>query len=171
VPASTAVNMRTVVHQTSDGVVTGFPDVCNTPSVGGPIPIPYPNIALSMDTFLGSRRVTVDGNPIMLQGSCFKMSTGDEPGAMGGVMSMTVKGKAEFVQYSFDVKVEGKGVARMGDLMIQNKQATANTAPFPEIQPPMPVSLPDPDPPTDPDKDNDIVKVELISREEYEAGQ
>ena len=25
--------------------VTAFPDVCKTPSPGGPVPIPYPNIA------------------------------------------------------------------------------------------------------------------------------
>ena len=44
------VNMMTVVHQGSSGMVTGFPDVCKTPSPAGPIPIPYPNIAMSSDT-------------------------------------------------------------------------------------------------------------------------
>ena len=31
------------VQQGSEGVETAFPDVCETPSPAGPIPIPYPN--------------------------------------------------------------------------------------------------------------------------------
>jgi uncharacterized Zn-binding protein involved in type VI secretion len=48
------------------------------------------------------------------------MSTGDEPGSAGGVISGKIKGKAEFVLYSFDVKIEGKNACRMGDLMTHN---------------------------------------------------
>jgi hypothetical protein len=155
-----------VVHQTSSGTVSGFPDVCQTPSPGGPVPIPYPNVALSTDTLLGSKRVTVDGNPIMLKGSVFKMSTGDETGAAGGVMSRCIKGKAEFVQYSFDVKAEGMNVPRLGDLMVLNKGTSPNTAPFPEIQPPA-VTVPLADPDQD---DNDIVEIKFITAEQYEQG-
>ena len=36
------------------------------------------------------------------------MSTGDEAGSAGGVVSSKIKGKAEFVLFSFDVKFEGK---------------------------------------------------------------
>ena len=50
----------------------------------------------------------MDGNPIMLKTSNFSTSTGDEAGtAGGGVVSNTTKGKAEFINFSFDVKVEG----------------------------------------------------------------
>ncbi len=70
-PATTSVNERTVVHKKSNGVATAFPDVCKTPSPGGPVPIPYPNIAMSTDTAKGSKKVTVDGEPIMLKGSNF----------------------------------------------------------------------------------------------------
>jgi len=135
-PATVNVNTRTVVHKSSDGVVTVFPDVCKTPTPGGPVPIPYPNVALSIDTDQGSKEVKMDGNPIMLQGSVFSKSTGDEPGSVGGVVSSTFKGKAEFVNYSFDVKVEGKNVPRLGDMMVQNEQSSPNTAPIPEVQPP-----------------------------------
>jgi uncharacterized Zn-binding protein involved in type VI secretion len=138
-PATVSVNFRTVVHASSSGVVTAFPDVCKTPSPAGPIPIPYPNVAQSTDTASGSSSVKVDGNPIMLKGSNFAQSTGDEAGSAGGVVSNTIKGKAEFVLYSFDVKVEGKNVPRLGDLMLQNKQNSPNTPPFPELQPPNPV--------------------------------
>ena len=134
-PASVGVNNLSVVHQSSSGVTTAFPDVCKTPSPAGPVPIPYPNVAMSSDTDKGSKKVKCDGNPICLEDSNFKMSSGDEAGsAGGGVASNKIKGKAEFVNYSFDVKVEGKGVARAMDLMLHNDK---NTPPFPLIQPPI----------------------------------
>ena len=83
-----------------------------------------------------------DGNPICLKDSNFSMSTGDEAGsAGGGVVSSKNKGKAEFVNYSFDVKVEGKNVPRALDLMLHNDK---NTPPFPVIQPPLIVIIPPP---------------------------
>ena len=157
-PATVNVNMRTVVHKKSSGIVTGFPDVCKTPSPAGPIPIPYPNIAMSTDTAKGSKTVKCDGEPIMLKDSNFKMSTGDEAGSALGVVSNKIKGKAEFVMYSFDVKVEGKNVPRMLDIMVLNKgSAAANTPPFPELQPPNP-AIPTPDGPED---ENEITKVDF----------
>jgi len=50
------------------------------------------------------------------------------------VASGKIKGKAEFVNYSFDVKFEGKGVARAFDLMLHNDK---NTPPFPVMQGPV----------------------------------
>lgn len=135
-PATVKVNMRTVVHATSNGIATAFPDVCLTPSPVGPVPIPYPNVAMSSDTTQGSVQVKMDGNPIMLQGSVFATSTGDEAGtAGGGVASGMIKGKAQFVMFSFDVMVEGKSVPRQLDPMVQNQGGAPNTPPFPEVQP------------------------------------
>ncbi|HEX5748012.1 MAG TPA: DUF4150 domain-containing protein [Archangium sp.] len=129
------VNNMSVVHKETNGTTVAFPDVCKTPSPGGPIPIPYPNIARSADTAQGSKTVSVEGKPICLKDSNFSTSTGDEAGtAGGGVASSKTKGKAEFVNYSFDVKVEGKNVARAFDLMLHNNK---NTPPFPLIQPPV----------------------------------
>ncbi len=129
------VNNMSVVHKDSGGVTTAFPDVCKTPSPGGPIPIPYPNIARSSDAAKGSKKVKCDGNPICLKDSNFQMSTGDEAGsAGGGVASNKIKGKAEFVNFSFDVMVEGKNVARALDLMLHNDK---NTPPFPVLQGPI----------------------------------
>lgn len=132
---SVGVNKLSVVHKDSGGTTVAFPDVCKTPSPAGPIPIPYPNIAQSSDTAEGSKKVSVDGNPICLKDSNFSTSSGDEAGtAGGGVASNKTKGKAEFVNYSFDVKVEGKNVARALDLMLHNDK---NTPPFPLMQPPV----------------------------------
>jgi len=138
-PVTVGVNSLSVVHAQSGGVSLAFPDVCNTPSPVGPVPIPYPNVALSSDTAQGSKQVTCDGNPICLADSTFAVSTGDEAGSAGGVVSGVIKGKAEFVLYSFDVKVEGKNVPRALDLMLHNQK---NTPPFPLIQPPIIVVIP-----------------------------
>jgi hypothetical protein len=110
--------------------------------------------------------VTVDGNPIMLKGSVFSTSTGDEAGSAGGVASSCTKGKAEFTLYSFDVKVDGQNVPRLGDLMLQNKGSAPNTPPFPEVQPPQVVI-----PATDPSEedDDDITEIVLLTQEEFES--
>lgn len=129
------VNNLSVVHKSSSGVTIAFPDVCKTPSPAGPIPIPYPNIAKSSDTAKGTKKVKCDGNPVCVKDSNFSMSTGDEAGsAGGGVASNKMKGKAEFVNFSFDVKFEGKNVARAFDLMLHNDK---NTPPFPVLQQPI----------------------------------
>lgn len=100
-----------------------FPDVCKTPSPGGPIPIPYPNIGKSSDTSQGPITVTVDSCMPMVKGAQYMMTAGDEAGsAGGGVMSNSIKGPAEFMMYSFDVKFEGKNVCRMGDPLYHNKK-------------------------------------------------
>lgn len=122
-----AVNQPwTVVHKNSGGMITAFPDVCKTPSPGGPVPIPYPNIARSADSADVSTSVKVDGQGIMLKGSNFSKSSGDEPGTAGGVVSNVNRGKAMFVNYSFDVKVEGQNVPRKMDPMKQNGSSSYN---------------------------------------------
>ena len=135
-PSSVGVNFLSVVHKSSNGTTIAFPDVCKTPAPPAPfVPIPYPNIAMSTDTAKGSKKVKMDGNPICTKDSTFRMSTGDEGGtAGGGMLSSKIKGKAEFVTFSFDVKVEGKNVARAFDLMLHNDK---NTPPFPVLQPPV----------------------------------
>jgi hypothetical protein len=165
-PATVVVNLRTVVHASSNGIATAFPDVCKTPSPAGPIPIPYPNVAMSSDAAQGAKTVKADGNPLMIKSSNFSTSTGDEAGSAGGVASSCTKGKAEFVMYSFDVKVDGENVPRLGDIMVQNKGSAPNTPPFPEVQPPLVVV-----PPIDPteEEDNDITEIVLMTEDEYEA--
>jgi hypothetical protein len=61
------------------------------------------------------------------------MSTGDEAGSLLGVASNKIKGKAAFVNFSFDVKIEGKNVPRALDLMLHNDK---NTPPAPLLQGP-----------------------------------
>lgn len=135
-PSTVGVNFLSVVHKSSNGVTIAFPDVCKTPAPPAPfVPIPYPNIAMSQHTAKGTKKVKMDGNPVCTKDSNFSMSTGDEGGtAGGGMVSSKIKGKAEFVLFSFDVKLEGKNAARAFDIMLHNDK---NTPPFPVLQPPV----------------------------------
>jgi hypothetical protein len=73
---------------------------------------------------LGERkwRPVLGGIMPMVKGAKYVMTTGDEAGSAGGVISGTIKGEAEFMMYSFDVKFEGKNVCRMGDPLFHNKK-------------------------------------------------
>lgn len=120
---TTFANSRGIVHKGSGGMSIAFPDVCKTPAPpAGPIPIPYPNIGKSSDTSNGPKKVKTDGKMPMVKGAKYSMSTGDEPGSAGGVVSSSTKGECEFMMYSFDVKFEGKNVCRMGDPLFHNKK-------------------------------------------------
>src|SRR5215469_13275933 len=121
-PVTFGVNFMSVVHAGSNGISQAFPDVCKTPAppAPSPIPVPYPNIAQSSDTAQGASTVSCDGNPVCVQDSNFMVSTGDEAGSLLGVASNKIKGKAEFVSFSFDVKFDDK-----------------NAPPFPVIQGPL----------------------------------
>src|SRR4030042_289248 len=119
---TTFANSRGMAQKGSGGMSIVFPDVCKTPSPGGPVPIPYPNIGKSSDTSKGPKKVTTDGKMPMVKGAKYSTSTGDEPGSAGGVISGVNKGECEFMMYSFDVKFEGKNVCRLGDPLFHNKK-------------------------------------------------
>ena len=120
--ATVFANMRGVAHKGSPGMNMVFPDVCKTPTPAGPIPIPYPNIGKASDLSGGPTSVTCDGEMPGVKGATFSMSSGDEAGTAGGVMSSKFKGECEFMMYSFDVKFEGKNVCRLGDPLFHNKK-------------------------------------------------
>jgi len=135
----TTVNGLSPVTKVSDGTVIAFPDVCKTPVGSAIIPIPYPNISKSGDLAKGSKSVKINGAPVCLSSSEFSTSTGDEAGSAKGMASGTTKGKAFPVNYSFDVKIEGKNVVRNGDPFIGNNR---NTPPTPIMQSqPVPVAM------------------------------
>jgi hypothetical protein len=139
----TLLNKHSPVQPSSDGTVTSFPDVCKTPMPGGPAPLPYTNIARSADLASGSRSVTVAGEGVCLSDSYIATSTGDEPGSVGGFASGKVKGRAHPVNFSFDVKIEGRGVSRNLDLFTSNDRNTPPTPIMqPQVAPPAPAPAP-----------------------------
>lgn len=126
---ATFANGRSIVHSGDGGTNTcAAPDVCKTPSPGGPVPVPYVNVARDSDLADGTRTVTIGGNPVALKSSNLGTSTGDEAGtAGGGLMSSKTQGKMTWGTFSLEVKFEGKGVARFMDVT-QHNGNTFNTA-------------------------------------------
>jgi len=131
-PVTVKVNGSTnsLVHKGSNGISTAtIPDVCKTPSPGGPVPLPYPNISQSAMLDKGTTTVKADGGMmIAIKGSEFSMSNGDEPGTIGGVKSSTFIKESTWILYSFDVKMDGEGACRLTDKKFQNHENTADAA-------------------------------------------
>lgn len=129
-PVTIKVNgvVNSLVHKGSNGISTAtIPDVCKTPTPGGPVPIPYPNISMSSSLAKGTTTVKADGgNMIAIKGSEFSISSGDEPGTVGGVVSNTFKKESTWITYSFDVKMDGANACRFTDKKFQNHQNTVD---------------------------------------------
>ena len=127
-PLTININNLTLCHKGSNGITTAtIPDVCKTPTPGGPVPIPYPNIAMSSDLMKGTTTVKADGGMMCANyGSEFFKSTGDEPGSLGGVVSSVFIKEATWISFSFDVKLEGKAACRLTDKMFHNHMNTVN---------------------------------------------
>lgn len=121
-PSTVYANMRSVVHKGSMDLHIVSPDVCKTPSSGGPVPIPYPNLGQSADTVQGPTTVKVEGQMPMVKSAKYIKSSCDEPGTLGGVISGANMSECEFMIYSFNVKFEGRNVCRVGDMIFHNKK-------------------------------------------------
>jgi hypothetical protein len=121
---------NSLVHKGSSGVsVATLPDVCKTPSPGGPVPMPYPNISQSVSLKKGTKTVKADGgNMIAIKGSEFSLSNGDNAGTVGGIKSNTFMKESTWILYSFDVKMNGKNACRLTDKKFQNHQNTVDAA-------------------------------------------
>lgn len=107
-------------------LTTGPTDACKTPSPAGPVPLPYPNIAMLSDGD-GTSKVKIQGKNTLREGDSMSMSTGDEPGVAGGVVSSKFKGKCEIVKGWAKVKADGKPVAHQGSPCKHNCGGSPNT--------------------------------------------
>ncbi|MCA0174816.1 MAG: DUF4150 domain-containing protein [Proteobacteria bacterium] len=129
-PVTIKVNgvCNSLVHKGSNGISAAtIPDVCKTPSPGGPVPIPYPNISQSITLAKGTTTVKADGGMMIAnQGSEFSLSNGDNAGVAGGVKSSTFMKESTWILYSFDVKMQGKGACRLTDKKFQNHENTVD---------------------------------------------
>ena len=88
-------------------------DVCKVPAPPAPpIPTPLPNIANCNQASSGtcSQKVTIAQKPLLTKKSEIPMSSGDEAGSAGGVVSGKIKGECTFVKFSAKVKIEGQFV-------------------------------------------------------------
>lgn len=90
------------------GLCQAFPDVCKTPSPGGPVPVPYTNVAMLNQAVKTSTKVKFVGKAVVTRKSEVPMSSGDEAGTAGGVVSGVIMNKLTFKAGSSKVKVQGQ---------------------------------------------------------------
>jgi hypothetical protein len=105
------------------GICFAFPDVCNTPSPSGQVPVPYPNTGQMSEADPRTTTVKAGGNWIITEESKIKNTTGDQAGSIGAINSTppnSVGKSVTFETYSGTVKAQGKRVVRMFDSTKQN---------------------------------------------------
>jgi hypothetical protein len=112
------------VASTAGGEAFGAPDVCLTPDpVALPAPVAYRNrSALGAATGVAPN-VFIEVMPAVTLTSVLPSSTGDEAGALGGVVSKVTAGPARFTQASSKVYAAGAPVVYLGCTTAQNGSA------------------------------------------------
>lgn len=99
----------------SQAVATGPTDICKVPAPpASPIPTPLPNIAMAATAMPTTITVFVCGVPALTKASECKISSGDEVGLAGGVMSGKNMGPAKAVIASVITKFNGNYVVYVG---------------------------------------------------------
>ena len=116
------------------GECAAFPDVCKTPSPGGPVPLPYPNIGQVMQVSKTATKVKFCNKEAATKKSEIPRSMGDEPGTLGGVVSNVNMNKVIYRKCSSKVKAMGNQVAHLTSMtghngMSANMPAGAQVAP------------------------------------------
>lgn len=99
------------------GNCAAFPDACKTPTPGGPVPMPYPNMSMLSQAKGGTcaSKVKIGNKKAARKDTEISMSSGDEAGtAGGGVVSSKFKGPCKCKKGSGKVKAQGKAVTYVG---------------------------------------------------------
>lgn len=102
------------------GTDMGFPDVCLTPSPAGPVPIPYPNIAMGPTAVPSCFNVLFCCAPAHNMSTQIPMTNGDNAGVATGVASGMVMGPSKHLTAAFTVLVGGMPGTRMTSASLQN---------------------------------------------------
>lgn len=102
------------------GTDTGFPDVCLTPSPAGPVPVPYPNIAMGPTAIPNVPNILFMGTPAHNLGTTIPLTNGDNAGLATGVASGTVMGPSRHLTGAFSVLVKGMPATRLTSMSLQN---------------------------------------------------
>ncbi|WGT62556.1 DUF4150 domain-containing protein [Variovorax paradoxus] len=102
------------------GTDMGFPDVCLTPTPAGPVPIPYPNIAMGPMAIPNCPTILFMCMPAHNLATTIPMTNGDNTGVNMGVASGTVMGPSRHVTGAFTVLLNGMPATRMTSVSLQN---------------------------------------------------
>ena len=116
---------KTPITKGSSGIaIATLPNICKMPGPPAPfVPVPLPNIGKSGDKPKGySKKVKVKKKTVAIKGASFG-SMGDmaSKGTGGGLISANTHGPCKFISPgSMDVKIEGKNVQLLTDMMTNN---------------------------------------------------
>lgn len=102
------------------GMDLGFPDVCLTPAVPAPVPIPYPNIAMGPTAVPSQVKTLILAMPMHNMATTTPLTNGDNAGVALGVASGMVMGPSRHVIGSFTMLVGGMPATRLTSMTIQN---------------------------------------------------
>lgn len=111
------------------GMAMGTPDVCKTPAPPAPFaPIPYPNITNGplMNPGTAATGTFVMGMFIATIMTQYTMSSGDEPGVMGGMVSQLFKGPCIHTMGSTCTFFGGKPAAYLTSMVGHNGAPVSN---------------------------------------------
>lgn len=90
-----------------------FPDVCKMPTPAGPIPTPYPNIAMPMTATPSCYTILISGGPAQNMQSKPTLSNGDNAGVAGGLVSNQFMGPCQTMMGSTVLMLKGMPAAKM----------------------------------------------------------
>ena len=102
------------------GVDFAFPDVCLTPTPAGPVPIPYPNIAMGPTAIPSQVNTLFMCTPAHNLATVAPLTNGDNAGVVMGVASGMVMGSSRHVLPCATVLVGGVPATRLTSVTIQN---------------------------------------------------
>lgn len=102
------------------GMNLAAPDVCLTPAVPAPVPVPYANTSQQAQSVGNPTNIILGGGPAVNLGTVVPLSSGDEAGTVEGVASGTNMGSTRFLTGAATVLLAGKPAARLTSTTIQN---------------------------------------------------
>lgn len=102
------------------GMDIGAPDVCNTPTPAGPVPIPYPNMAAGPMAVPAVYNVLFSCAPAHNLMTSVPLTNGDNAGVAMGVASATVMGPQRHLTGAFTCLVGGAPASRLTSMSLQN---------------------------------------------------
>ena len=100
-----------------------FPDVCKTPLPVVPLPVPYPNIAITSTSIPSVFNQFIQAMPLHNLMTVAFISNGDNLGVAGGVVSQTFMGPERHILGSLKVFASAMPVVKMLSPTEQNGPA------------------------------------------------
>jgi hypothetical protein len=97
-----------------------FPDVCKTPILGVPVPLPYPNFAPEITAIPTQFETLILCMPAHNVATIKAISQGDDAGVEGGIISDLDMGPSTNVDFVTNVLMGGPPATKMLNMTVQN---------------------------------------------------